>query len=1301
MGVKGLWTLVEPVARPVRLETLAGKRLAVDASIWLHQFLKAMRDKEGNLLRGAHVLGFFRRICKLLFHGIKPVFVFDGGTPTMKRLAIVQRRKRKAGTRNNLQRTAERLLAAQLKIHALRELAASSEERLSNGKSSPHKESNLGSGPASSALRSDAITEVPDDVTFVDDLEEAVRKGAPIITATASSARVGAEKTAKRKRDEYDLPDDNDEGPEGASSHDPRLVTEEELRSFIDSHKNDVDLSLINIDSYAFQQLPLEIQHEIILDQKNKSRQSSWQRLDSMIKAAPTAVDFSKLQIRNLVQRNHLTERLHHFARTGDAGMKKKYGGKYGDKAMRVASERNREYVLVKNDETLGGGYTMKANVVSRKIVEKGIVVGGGGFSIKSGEVIDMDAEAKDGSSDLESEAKRTTRGMNGETSYVVDSDDDDDEFEKVDIDNYSTRMLGAMERDDVTTAPPSSPKGVSEFIGTSDYVDDDESVEAIMARFEMLENGTGEFETVGNGILEERFQDESIIGSAAAGSLSRYSISLGPCTPPDFDVPVDFSPDDLMHNWLSLSPVEFQQEYADHRSMMRRAIFDWDDDELDVQASTAQRREEKSGAGSARAVAAGFWKKFLVAVREWKARRIGDGESASGITSSAGDSEGEKVLRSGASSSAASVAGDDRFGVRGPQPLFADDSEDEDSGGEISLSLLPTHTATAKVLESSPAPRILEDGSKSAREVPSQSVVPQIPEPVIRTSPTKYTDVKELLRFESDDEDTDFAARLTRPDVGKDGKEEVKGAMVQADGGHRDREQRTESNKEKIILSEQTAAQNMSPVSPEDHPHTAVPPESLKTFHAPKVLNPEDRPNPILSPEPPTTVRAPESPRPEAPPQMASPAAVPTEGGEDLDRGAAGEALQRQLNKMYAQQDSEDTLDASYTVTESVHSEEDNEVEMIVLNDDENLPPSPPLPSSEPPTIPPHFKEPQPDEDVTFPTFGEDDDVEAQVDVPVALNEENDEFARFVSELSNKDVETVSQSLHEEMISLNRQKAKEQRDASDITTSMVNETQELLRLFGLPYIIAPMEAESQCAYLIRHSLVDGIVTDDSDVFLFGGTVVYKNMFNQSRYVERYDLSELEEKLKLGRERLVALAYLLGSDYTEGVAGVGPVSAVEILDEWGGEEGEDLEALKEFREWWVGVANGEVSRGESSARKKLRKICKKLEIPVTFPDPRVVEAYINPQIDEDTTNFVWGTPDTDGLREYMEDKLGWDEKRVDEVLVPVVREMARKQREGVQQQSTLDRFFAVETGGVSHKSGRIEQVVQRWGGKLG
>lgn len=58
--------------------------------------------------------------------------------------------------------------------------------------------------------------------------------------------------------------------------------------------------------------------------------------------------------------------------------------------------------------------------------------------------------------------------------------------------------------------------------------------------------------------------------------------------------------------------------------------------------------------------------------------------------------------------------------------------------------------------------------------------------------------------------------------------------------------------------------------------------------------------------------------------------------------------------------------------------------------------------------------------------------------------------------------------------------------------------------MFGLPYIIAPTEAEAQCAYMEMTNLVDGVVTDDSDVFLFGAQSVYKNIFDDRKYVETY-----------------------------------------------------------------------------------------------------------------------------------------------------------------------------------------------------
>ena len=57
------------------------------------------------------------------------------------------------------------------------------------------------------------------------------------------------------------------------------------------------------------------------------------------------------------------------------------------------------------------------------------------------------------------------------------------------------------------------------------------------------------------------------------------------------------------------------------------------------------------------------------------------------------------------------------------------------------------------------------------------------------------------------------------------------------------------------------------------------------------------------------------------------------------------------------------------------------------------------------------------------------------------------------------------------------------------------------------------MEAEAQCAELDMLDLTHGTITDDSDIWLFGGKRVYKNFFNQEKYVEYFSQQNIEDKL--------------------------------------------------------------------------------------------------------------------------------------------------------------------------------------------
>ncbi|KMV65342.1 DNA repair flap endonuclease [Encephalitozoon cuniculi EcunIII-L] len=103
-----------------------------------------------------------------------------------------------------------------------------------------------------------------------------------------------------------------------------------------------------------------------------------------------------------------------------------------------------------------------------------------------------------------------------------------------------------------------------------------------------------------------------------------------------------------------------------------------------------------------------------------------------------------------------------------------------------------------------------------------------------------------------------------------------------------------------------------------------------------------------------------------------------------------------------------------------------------------------------------------------------------------------------------------------------------------------------VLEVFNIPYVDAPMEADGQCGFMCHNNVVDGVITEDNDVLLYGGTV-YRNFFRKDREIEKYSLDRIERELQLDRKNLITLSYLLGSDYTDGVKGIGPVKALEAI----------------------------------------------------------------------------------------------------------------------------------------------------------
>jgi DNA excision repair protein ERCC-5 len=77
---------------------------------------------------------------------------------------------------------------------------------------------------------------------------------------------------------------------------------------------------------------------------------------------------------------------------------------------------------------------------------------------------------------------------------------------------------------------------------------------------------------------------------------------------------------------------------------------------------------------------------------------------------------------------------------------------------------------------------------------------------------------------------------------------------------------------------------------------------------------------------------------------------------------------------------------------------------------------------------------------------------------------------------------------------------------------------------------------------------------------------------------------------ELERQQLVLLALLVGSDYTPGIMGVGPVTALEILAAFPTGSGDDniSRGLQRFQDWWNGGMT--VGSGKTSLKNKLKDI---------------------------------------------------------------------------------------------------------------
>ena len=213
----------------------------------------------------------------------------------------------------------------------------------------------------------------------------------------------------------------------------------------------------------------------------------------------------------------------------------------------------------------------------------------------------------------------------------------------------------------------------------------------------------------------------------------------------------------------------------------------------------------------------------------------------------------------------------------------------------------------------------------------------------------------------------------------------------------------------------------------------------------------------------------------------------------------------------------------------------------------------------------------------------------------------------------------------------------------SRLTKPMIDDSKKLLDLLGIPHVQAPEEAEAQAANMAVRGKVWASSSKDYDTLLFGSPrlvrhlTIYGKEFLPSKGISRplkpelISLNKFLSQNKITREQLIDLAILIGTDFNQGVKGIGPKTALSLLQK-----------------------HGKIERLPSDIASK---------IPKYYEDIRKI--FLNPKI---TPNYTlnYTKPQEDELYNFLCNERDFSRQRVERVVQRMKKIYLNKEQKGLE-----------------------------------
>jgi flap endonuclease-1 len=161
-----------------------------------------------------------------------------------------------------------------------------------------------------------------------------------------------------------------------------------------------------------------------------------------------------------------------------------------------------------------------------------------------------------------------------------------------------------------------------------------------------------------------------------------------------------------------------------------------------------------------------------------------------------------------------------------------------------------------------------------------------------------------------------------------------------------------------------------------------------------------------------------------------------------------------------------------------------------------------------------------------------------------------------YRSEQKKKAIKEWKEALEKGDIEKAKTKAQQ---TSRVTDEIIKDSKKLLDLLGMPYIQAPSEGEAQASYMVRKGDAYAVGSQDFDCLLIGSPVLIRNLTSSSKrklpgkkaytkvHPEQIRLKPNLKKLGISHKQLVDMAILIGTDFNEGVIGIGPKKSLKLI----------------------------------------------------------------------------------------------------------------------------------------------------------